>query len=57
MQPRSRPAPLRAHSTPEPDIPPLPEGDPLTPLPEKPPHTDPVPVEEPTPPAPPVKMG
>ncbi|MGK5034348.1 hypothetical protein [Janthinobacterium sp. LB3P118] len=57
MQTRSRPAPLRAHSTPEPDIPPPPEGDPLTPPPEKPPYTQPVPVEEPTPPAPPVKMG
>jgi hypothetical protein len=51
-----RPAQLRAHSTPEPDIPP-PEGDPLTPPPEQPPHMDPVPVEEPTPPPPPVKMG
>ncbi|QYG06864.1 hypothetical protein [Janthinobacterium sp. PAMC25594] len=57
MQLPSRHAPLRAHSTPEPDIPPPPEGDPLMPPPEKPPHTDPVPVEEPTPPQPPVKMG
>ena len=56
MQPPFRPAPLRAHSTPEPDIPPPPEGDPLAPPPEKPPHVDPVPVEEPTPPPPPVTV-
>ncbi|MFM2086019.1 MAG: hypothetical protein RLZZ237_888 [Pseudomonadota bacterium] len=47
----------RAHSTPEPDIPPPPEGDPLTPPAEQPPHIDPVPIEEPTPPQPPVKMN
>lgn len=46
----------RAHSTPEPDIPPPPEGDPLAPPPEKIPDIDPVPIEEPTPPQPPVKM-
>jgi hypothetical protein len=57
MQPQFRLAPLRAHSTPEPDMPPPPEGDPLAPPPEQPPHIDPVPVEEPTPPPPPVKMG
>ena len=33
MQPQSRFVPLRAHSTPEPDMPPPPEGDPLTPPP------------------------
>ena len=53
----SRHAPLRVHSTPEPDIPPPPEGDPLTPPPEKPPLPDPGPVEEPPPPPPPVKTG
>lgn len=48
-------ADLYAHSTPEPDnIPP--EGDPVTPPPEKMPDIDPVPIEEPTPPQPPVKM-
>ncbi|OFJ47371.1 hypothetical protein BA896_016545 [Janthinobacterium lividum] len=57
MQPQSRHAPLRAHSTPEPDIGPPPEGDPLMPPLEKPPYADPVPVEEPTPPPPPVKMA
>ncbi|MCC7696472.1 hypothetical protein [Janthinobacterium sp. EB271-G4-7A] len=56
MQTQFRPALLRAHSTPEPDMPPPPEGDPLAPPPETPPHIEPVPVEEPTPPPPPVKM-
>ncbi|MCX7294562.1 hypothetical protein [Janthinobacterium sp.] len=56
MQPYFRQIPLRAHSTPEPDMPPPPEGDPVTPPPETPPHVEPVPVEEPTPPPPPVKM-
>ncbi|WP_215408922.1 hypothetical protein [Janthinobacterium sp. JC611] len=56
MQAQSRHAPRRAHSTPEPDMPPPPEGDPLTPPPEQPPHIEPVPVEEPMPPPPPVKM-
>ncbi|MGX9773701.1 hypothetical protein ACWYXN_09370 [Janthinobacterium aestuarii] len=56
MQPQFHLAPLRAHSTPEPDMPPPPEGDPLKPPPEPPPQIDPVPVEEPTPPPPPVKM-
>lgn len=45
-----------AHSTPEPDITPPPEGDPVTPPPDRQPEVDPVPVEEPTPPSPPVKM-
>ncbi len=57
MQPLSRHAPWRAHSTPEPDMPPPPEGDPLVPPADPPPHIDPVPVEEPTPPPPPVKMA
>lgn len=49
-------ADLYAHSTPEPDNIPPPEGDPVTPPPEKMPDIDPVPIEEPTPPQPPVKM-
>lgn len=48
---------FHAHSTPEPDQVPPPEGDPLTPPPEKMPDIDPVPIQEPTPPQPPVKMG
>lgn len=52
--PHSKPD-LYAHSTPEPDNVP-PEGDPVTPPPEKMPDVDPVPIEEPTPPQPPVKM-
>jgi len=47
---------LNAHSTPEPDITPPPEGDPVTPPPDRQPDADPVPIEEPTPPQPPVKM-
>lgn len=56
MYPLNQHPHFHAHSTPEPDIVPPPEGDPLTPPPEKMPDIDPVPIEEPTPPQPPVKM-
>ena len=54
---QSRHAPLRAHSTPGPEMPPPPEGDPRIPPAEPPRPIDPVPVEVPTPPPPPVKMA
>lgn len=49
-------APLRAHTTPEPDMPPPPEQEPvLPPLPDEVPDPDPVPIKEPPAPQVPIK--
>lgn len=47
----------RAHSTPEPDIPPPDKTPEPTPVPEEDPIADPVPVKEPVPPQAPIKAA
>lgn len=47
----------RAHSTPEPDMPPPDKTPEPTPVPEEDPLADPVPVKEPVPPQAPIKAA